>query len=625
MKQIQHQIGIILITLTLTSSVAMAEKIERSELGRSVKLMILVDKVMQPQADWTTEEWMIKATADAGFNVFSPRSGYDRLDEVLEVTEWCEKYGIYHMPWMRGSLTSPKGPEADGKRLVWADGAEQPLWSPNADEFWNWTAKYILEYARISARNPYLMGVFLDYENYVKGGKGNLYSLSYDELILKKFAKDKEIEIPELPPAERKTWLDDKGLHQAFEDFQIAEWRQRCGALRKAVDAIAPEFQFCIYPAPGTPFMTEAIYPEWSTPRAPLILADAATYGRSSRFTTEKEALSENRATLLKNMEIPKKAGIPYIYSGGIDPVVDGADPEFSGKNAVMISEITDGYWIFYEGPNYTKDDHKAYWKWFTWANAAIAKGNYKVQSEPRQTPEDWDLDIFDHVPKELIPPQGNGVKIDYPRVQLRRENLILVSATKGQEIEIGLRNHEFDEYRSSLIWQLQDSSGVNVAKGRIPNDGSGVAKFKPESNGIYYLGISSGRCSYSITHSNVPLALDAGDHLGLFYGAERLYFDVPKGVSQFIVHVEGAQGIGPETVRVNIYDAKGEPVISRQTTPTQEKIEIKVQCGNRPPGVWSIETTKADEGTLEDNSIKIEGLPAPALSFTPQQVFRGK
>ena len=39
-----------------------------------------------------------------------------------------------------------------------------------------------------------------------------------------------------------------------------------------------------------------------------------------------------------------------------------------------LISEATNGYWIFYEGPTYTKEDHAAYWKWFTWANKAIWK-----------------------------------------------------------------------------------------------------------------------------------------------------------------------------------------------------------------------------------------------------------
>ena len=94
----------------------------RAELGKSEKLCILVDKVMQPEAKWVTEEWMVKAAADAGFNVFSPRIGHERLDEVRRVAAWCGQYGIFHLPWMRGSLTAPDGPEADGKRVVWEDG-----------------------------------------------------------------------------------------------------------------------------------------------------------------------------------------------------------------------------------------------------------------------------------------------------------------------------------------------------------------------------------------------------------------------------------------------------------------------------------------------------------------------
>ena len=149
----------------------------RDQLGREVKLRIVVDKVMQPEAAWKTEEWMIEESARAGFNVYSPRIGFDDLSAVRQVTAWCEQHGIYHMPWMRGSLTAPNGPEAEGKRLVWDNGLEQPLWSPNADEFWDWTEKYIVEYAKMSAENRHLMGVFLDYENYAPGRTGNLYSL----------------------------------------------------------------------------------------------------------------------------------------------------------------------------------------------------------------------------------------------------------------------------------------------------------------------------------------------------------------------------------------------------------------------------------------------------------------
>ncbi len=213
------------VAVTLIATCA-AERVPRSELGRSVKMTVLVDKVMQPEAGWHTEEWMVKEAADAGFNVWSPRRGHDNLDELLLVNEWCAKYGMYHMPWMRGTLTAPEGEAADGKRLVWASGSEQPLWSPNSDEFWAWTTKYIVAYAKMAADDETMMGVFLDYENYAPGAHGgNLYSLSYDDEIMSAFATAQGIEFPEMGFARREPWLKGEGLSEAFEEFQIAHWR----------------------------------------------------------------------------------------------------------------------------------------------------------------------------------------------------------------------------------------------------------------------------------------------------------------------------------------------------------------------------------------------------------------
>lgn len=383
----------VIVTLMLVA-VCAAERVPRSELGRTVKLTILVDKVMQPEADWHTEEWMVKEAADAGFNVWSPRLGHDNLDEVLQVNEWCAKYGIYHMPWMRGTLTAPEGEVADGKRVVWASGSEQPLWSPNSDEFWAWTTKYIVAYAKMAADDETMMGVFLDYENYAPGARGgNLYSLSYDDEIMSAFAAAQGIELPEMGMARRAPWLKAEGLDDAFEQFQIAHWRDRCRALREAVDAYAPEFQFCIYPAPGTPFMVEATYPEWATDAAPLILADASIYGRPGLWAGHEAALEANHNKLARRMKWAlEQPGGPYMYAGGLDPVVSGADPEFCGRNAAMSSEVTDGYWIFYEGPKYD-GTHRDYFNWFTRANAAITAGNWDFWRAPRETPDTSGLD----------------------------------------------------------------------------------------------------------------------------------------------------------------------------------------------------------------------------------------
>ena len=54
--------------------------------------------------------------------------------------------------------------------------------------------------------------------------------------------------------------------------------------------------------------------------------------------------MTENRRKLLGRMNAPKNAGIHFMYAGGIDPITQGADPEFCGKNAVAISDVTDGY-----------------------------------------------------------------------------------------------------------------------------------------------------------------------------------------------------------------------------------------------------------------------------------------
>jgi hypothetical protein len=594
----------------------------RAELGKSVKLRILVDKVMQPTAGWVTQEWMVKAAAQAGFNVFSPRHGHDRLDEVRQVAEWCAKYDIYYMPWMRGTLEAPPGPEANGKRLLWASGNEQPLWSPNSDEFWQWTNRYIVEYARISASNPHLMGVFLDYENYAPGSEGNCYELSYDDIILAKFAAARGLELPHLEPAQRKPWLEAHGLHQAFAEFQINYWRERCRALRQAVDRYDPTFRFCVYPAPGTLFIREAIYREWATPQAPLILADPVTYGRPSRFLPQPEALAANRQRLLENLKIPQAAGIPFLYAGGIDPAVAGADPEFSGKNAVMIAEVTGGYWVFYEGPTYTNEDHAQYWKWFTWANRAIAAGNFAAQHEPRQTPEDWSLDFLHGLPQRprLVAPPVTGQLVEYPPVRLRGDNALLLAGKQGQPVEVRLRQHPVGNYRSLLVWELRNPALEKLAAGTIEHQQAGTVSFTPPTDGIYTLAASAGSCAYAVVSANVPVGLYTAPGLSLIGAAQRLYFAVPANLAAFTITATGGGGV--ETVRINVRDPSGNQVASGQTTPQQSTVEIQVPVKGAAAGVWSLEVTRADTGVLEDSTIKLDRRLCPVLALRPEEVF---
>lgn len=596
-------------------------QVTRDMLGRGVKLRVVIDKVMQPTEGWVTKEWMVKSAAEAGFNVFSPRSGHDRLGEVRDVTRWCAKYGIFHMPWMRGSLRAPDGSEADGKRMVWANGSEQPLWSPNSDEFWEWTNKYIVEYARISAEDPHLMGVFLDYENYSPGGQGNLYSLSYDDVILDLFAKARELTLPELPFGERQAWLEDEGLHDAFEAFQVDYWRMKCRELRKAVDEHDPGFMLCIYPAPGTPFMLRATYPEWATESAPLILADASTYGRPSRFMPQEEALEANRQKLAGRMETPRETGVPFIYTGGIDPIVGGADPEFCGKNAVMISEVTGGYWIFYEGPEYDKD-HPAYWRWFSWANQAIAEGRFEAWHEPRETKVAWLEDLFGGTPRDLdlLAPEVTGDEVTFPMVRLRRDNMVLIAARKGLPIEAGLKHYPLSDYVDPLTWQVRGPGLEQVAKGQVAYGERGVLRFEPPEDGVYMALMSAGACAYALESSTAPVGLVAADGLSLIGAADRLYFHVPEEAASFKVQI---RGFGGETVRAIIFDPEGKEVADGQTSFGEQKVDVAVDTKGHEPGVWAVRTLKAGQGVIEDNRVRLRPPVSPVVSLVPEHVFR--
>ena len=592
----------------------------RGDLGRKIKLRILVDKVMQPQEGWVTKEWIVRETAKAGFNVFSPRRGHERLDEVRRVTEWCGKYGIFHIPWMRGSLAAPKGPKADGKRVLLADGTEQPLWSACSDEFWDWTTRHVVAYAKIAAKTDRLIGVFLDYEDYWKGGHGNLYQITYEDVILRPFLQGKGVKLPGIPPGQRQAWLKKQALHDEFADFQVAHWRMRCRRLRQEVDKHDPKFRFCVYPAPGTPFIVRACYREWATKDAPIILADASVYGRGSRTLPQADALERNRRKLLAGMKIPRRAGVPFIYSGGIDPVVAGADPEFCGKNAVMISEVTAGYWVFYEGPKYRKD-HPDYFRWFTWANERIAGGRFKAWREPRQTPETWMADVFRKAGDlaRCTPPAVTGRKTTLPKVLLRGENIVLLGAKKGLPVEITLHDVPVASYTSRLAWEVRGPSRKKVASGLIPHGKQQTVRFTPGGDGTYLLGVSSGSCACRVSEANVPVAVLARPGASFIRGAERLYFHVPPKTAKFTVTAEGR---GSETVRVNVFDPEGKQAATGQTTKARRAVAIEVAAGRHAGKTWSLSATKADSGVLEDYVLRLSRGVPPALALAPEHVF---
>ncbi|MFW5868004.1 MAG: hypothetical protein ACOCX2_09325, partial [Armatimonadota bacterium] len=594
----------VIVALSLAVVGCNAQMPSPDDFGDEVKLRILVDKVMQPEAGWHTEQWMVEEAADAGFNVFSPRRAND-LAEVRDVTRWCEEAGMLHIPWMRGTLAvAPDNAEADGRRMVEASGLVDDLWSPNSDELWDWMTEQIVDYAEIGVEMPALFGVFLDYENYAKGT--NCYPLSYDMIIMEMFAADQGVDLPELAPAERAPWLEEQNLDEAFEAFQVAHWRERAADLREAVRAVNPQFQFCMYPAPGTKMMLEAVFPEWTSEEVPVILADHITYGRRTSFLPQSGALEQARRLLTERRATVDEIGLPYLYISGIDPVVGGADPEYSGKNAVMISDLTDGYWIFYEGPKYDTT-HPEYFQWFTWANEAIAQGEFERQHEPRETPDPWAFSGIGGEGELGFGPDESciGQTMELTPVKLRRSNLALVSAKAGEPVEVVAQSHRVGASELPIVWEARDMSWELLAEGEVAFGEPGTISFTPEEDGIYAIPLSSGGSSVTLDSSNVPIGIYGARGMRTIGGPYTLYFHVPEGTESFSI---GGRSAGQETVRLNIYDPSGAVAATDQTTPTDERCTATAEVPEGMDGaIWTLEIARADTGvTLEDVSLSM-------------------
>ena len=362
------------------------------------KLRVLVDKVLT-KGTREVDDKQAEEIAGAGFNIFAARfASHHDEQKIRNAAAIAQRHGLGYMIWMHGTMAPDQGP-----RMVWANGVEQEIRSPNSDELWDSFTGRILTFAEVSVDHPALCGVFFDFEIYAPNKQGVAYGLSYDLKILNEFARANDIDIPSLPPGRRSSWLFENGLHDEFSRFQIDSWRRRFRKLRTAIDRLNPRFQFAIYHAESL-FTEQALLPELATQDAPAIIADASTYSRPSVLLNHRDALETNHTNTRRLYETTHRSPLPLLFMSGIDPIVPGADPEFCGKNASMIAEATDGYWVFYELRKQQRPDHPEYWEWFSRANHRIKQGDFTLWQEPRETP--------DSVVEDKITVTGDGLHV---------------------------------------------------------------------------------------------------------------------------------------------------------------------------------------------------------------------
>ena len=273
--------------------------------------------------------------------------------------------GLFYMPWIRGTRVETGDPKLRATDELGRTGS---LASPNADALWDYWRDRILFYARLSREVPSVLGVFLDFENYdrVKIGGGMCYTLSYDEPILRQFAQARGLSLPDRFPRTARVAGEagpDQGI-RGVPGGPVARARRK---LRQEVDALNPRFQFVVYPATHSLFIREAVWREWHTKQAPLIMAEVDTYWRHEYDLAA--TLERLREIMINAREALDKVDPTIRYMAGLDPIVPGANPEFEGKSAVL-GGFGHGYWVFYEGR--TAKHHRLLC-WFKRANDCIA------------------------------------------------------------------------------------------------------------------------------------------------------------------------------------------------------------------------------------------------------------
>ena len=598
--------GTVLINVLLAATACAAAEgswdERRQELGTPDEpYRILVDKVLMLANKWVMEPEHVAEIKAAGFNVVVPRVGGDDNARVERVARMAMDQEMFYMPWIRGTHVERGDPKL---RVTSATGQYGALASPNADALWDYWRDRILFYARLSRDVPSVLGVFLDFENYdtARIGGGMCYTLSYDEPVLRDFAASQGLTLPDPLPANRASWLEEQGRSQAFHDFQVDRWRTRARELRKAVDELNPRFQFIVYPASQSLFIREVVWREWHTEQAPLVMAEVETYWRREY---ELDAALDRLRVVMEDTRAMLDAVDPSIrYMAGLDPIVRGANPEFQGKSAVLGAEMTHGYWVFYEGPEY-EGDHRDYFAWYRRANDLIARRDFSLWREPAETPNPLDEEIARQARRvaganlvphstEPLPPEALDRAFTH-----RPGASYQVLLKRGERIQgelIALRHAHLADGSVAVIVA---PSGEIVGSVRAASGQRSAIDLVAPEDGVYGIAVTCGRAKGQLKLANRYVCL-AGPVLTLVGNQPPAFVAPLPGATQIGLRVQGQYP--REHLQVTFKAPDGTVAFSGNTSEAKDSVTINLLGETGTDGApWSLEATQVVEDFTVD------------------------
>ncbi len=590
----------------------------RERLGsREEPYRILVDKVLSLSNQWVMTAEHVAEIRAAGFNVVVPRVGADDNARVERVARLAQAQDMFTMPWIRGTIVEKGDPKL---RVTDARGRYGELGSPNADALWNYWRDRVLFYAGLSREVPAAMGVFLDFENYDPGaiGGGMCYALSYDEPVLQGFAAAQGMALPDPLPEDRAAWLAEQKLTEPFRDYQVGQWRRRARELREAVDALNPRFQFVVYPASHSLFIQEAVWREWHTKQAPLVMAEVDSYWRRE---FELEAALENVRTVVVNRRAELDKVDPTIrYMAGLDPVVAGANPEFEGKSAVLGAEFTHGYWVFYEGPEYATT-HRDYFAWFRRANDLIARQDYALRRQPAETPNPMAAQISQAAMRvagaNLVPFSTE----DVPEEALNQAFTHRPGATyqvlleKGERLLGELIALRHAQHTTTNVAVIVSPSGKTLAIVKAAAGQTAPIDLVAPERGVYGISVTCSGAKGQLRITNRYFCL-AGPRLTLAEKQPPAYLAPLPGSAEIALKVAG-QGAG-EHLNVTFKTPDGAVAFSGNTRDAEDLMTVSLRAatgGKR--AAWSLELTNV----IEDIGPDLHGCE-PRLATHPGRLL---
>lgn len=323
----------------------------------------------------------------AGFNTFVQRWAVFNAAQVEHTLTLCQAHDMQYAAWFRASL--PNDSETD-RQLVWASGQVQPVHSPLSPALWAYLEESLLTFATYSLSGP-CIGVMLDFENYYPNKQANLYFVSYDLYSLREFAQAHQLDAPPADLALRQSpiWVRQAADHHAlwhqYEAWFTDQVRERATSLREKIDQINPKFRIMSYLNEGITAST--LVPAWGTEAAPYVVL-GVDYGRPSPLLDETTALQVVRETVQRRLQQWRERSDCFVeVTGGAMPGYQGSDPEYSAKKVSLISQESDGYWVWFE-TNFSDEEFNQWMSWYQKANAGIQDGTHAVMHQPRETPE---------------------------------------------------------------------------------------------------------------------------------------------------------------------------------------------------------------------------------------------